>query len=208
MNLTKLELSLLSVCFSSLPDPTGTISSIRFLIERECPFKTERSPFFIALLWVEISRGTWQVLRRPLQYIPKWSRWWLHILHLLASICTTSKNPIRKNLLALTKCTIIVIIIIIIQNIKVESKDFAFYFVILFLKLLKIIMIKSLFRLIQQSRFQYCDANFVRLRAWTLLYFVSFRFTLFIFPFKRQKKIDNWNCFCLTCGGTADRLQM
>ena len=41
------------------------------------------------------------------------------------------KNPIRKNLLALIKCIIIVsiiIIIIIIQNIKVESKEFAFYF--------------------------------------------------------------------------------
>ena len=39
------------------------------------------------------------------------------------------KNPIRKNLLALTKCNIIVsIIIIIIQNIKAESKEFAFYF--------------------------------------------------------------------------------
>ena len=40
------------------------------------------------------------------------------------------KKPIRKNLLALIKCIIIVsiIIIIIIQNIKVESKEFAFYF--------------------------------------------------------------------------------
>ena len=129
MNLTKLELSLLSVCFSSLPDPTGTIFSIRFLIARECPFKTERSPFFLALLWVEISGGTWQVLRRPLQYIPNWSRWWPHILNLLASIRSISKNPIRKNLLALTKCIIIVIIIIIIiQNLKVESKEFSFYF--------------------------------------------------------------------------------
>ena len=131
MNLTKLELSLLSVCFSSLPDPTGTIFSIRFLIARECPFKTERSPFFLALLWVEISGGTWQVLRRPLRCIPNWSRWWLHILNLLASIHTISRNPVRKNLLALTKCIIIVIIIIIIiiiQNIKVQSKEFAFYF--------------------------------------------------------------------------------
>ena len=40
------------------------------------------------------------------------------------------KKPIRKNLLALIKCIIIVsiIIIIIIQNIKVESREFAFYF--------------------------------------------------------------------------------
>ena len=40
------------------------------------------------------------------------------------------KKPLRKNLLALIKCIIIVsiIIIIIIQNIKVESKEFAFYF--------------------------------------------------------------------------------
>ena len=129
MDLTKLELSLLSVCFSSFPDPMGTIFSIRFLIARECPFKTERSSFFLGLLWVEISGGTWQVLRRPLQYIPNWSRWWLHILNLLASTRTTSKNLIRKHLLALTKCIIIVIIIIIIiHTIKVESKEFAFYF--------------------------------------------------------------------------------
>ena len=129
MDLTKLELSLLSVCFSSFPDPTGTIFSIRFLITRECPFKTQRSSFFLGLLWVEISGGTWQVLRRPLQYIPNWSWWWLHILNLLASTHMIEKNPIRKNLLALTKCIIIVsIIIIIIQNIKVESKEFAFYF--------------------------------------------------------------------------------
>ena len=129
MDLTKLELSLLSVCFSSFPDPMGTIFSIRFLIARECPFKTERSPFFLALLWVEISGGTWQVLRRPLQYIPNWSWSWLHILNLLASTHMIEKNPIRKNLLALTKCIIIVSInIIIIQNIKVESKEFAFYF--------------------------------------------------------------------------------
>ena len=153
MGLTKLELSLLSVCFSSFPDPMGTIFSIRFLIARECPFKTERSSFFLGLLWVEISGGTWQVLRRPLQYIPNWSWSWLHILNLLASTHMIEKNPIRKNLLALTKCIIIVSInIIIIQNIKVES-SLPFISVILFLKLLKIIVIKSLFRLIQQSRF-------------------------------------------------------
>ena len=185
MNLTKLELSLQSVCFSSLPDPTGTVFSIRFLIARECPFKTERFPFFLALLWVEISGGTWQVLRRPLQYIPNWSWSWLHILNLLASTHMIEKNPIRKNLLALTKCIIIVsIIIIIIQNIKVESKEFAFYFSYFIFEVVENNRDKIPVPFNPAVQILILRCKFRSITRGTLLNFVSFRFKLFIFPSK------------------------